>query len=67
MSTRTGKLKRTINAKSLAGVRRLNGGRVAGANRVGDLESLAYNRRGDKLFAFSGSCCSPRHGRRCSG
>ncbi len=59
VSTRTGKLKRTINAKSLARVRRMNGGRVAGAKRVGDLESLAYNRRGDKLFAFSGSCCSP--------
>ena len=59
VSTRTGKLKRTINAKSLAGVRRMNGGRVAGGNRVGDLESLAYNPRSDKLFAFSGSCCSP--------
>ena len=59
VSTRTGKLKRTINAKSLAGVRRRDGGRIAGGNRVGDLESLAYNPRGDKLFAFSGSCCSP--------
>lgn len=59
VSTRTGKLKRTIDAQRLAGVRRMDGGRLAGGNRVGDLESLAYDARRDQLFAFSGSCCGP--------
>lgn len=58
VNPRTGRLKRVINKSAFENARRYGGGRRAGANRSQDLESLAYDRRSDTLYAFSGvNCC----------
>ena len=42
----------------LRGGPRFGGGPAAGAARIGDLESVAYNAARDRLYVFSGSCCT---------
>jgi hypothetical protein len=59
VDTRTGRLRRTLDEDRLADVRREGGGPRAGLEALGDLEAVAYDRRKDQLYAFSGSCCSP--------
>ena len=54
----TGALKRVISSSQFEGAPRLGGGGAAGANRAGDLESMAYDPANDVLYAFSGKCCS---------
>jgi hypothetical protein len=53
----TGALKRTIERKVFNNTRKLGGGRVAGKKRTNDFEAIAYNRRKDVLYVFSGPCC----------
>jgi hypothetical protein len=55
VDTRTGRLRRTLDHDDLAGVRKKGGRHHAGQNRVGDLEAVAYDRKKDQLFVFSGS------------
>jgi hypothetical protein len=63
MNVRTGKVKRTFDRDELAAVHRKKrgkgGGKKAGEHRINDLEAVAYDRRKDQLFVFSGMCCSP--------
>lgn len=59
INVKTGSLKRSIGEKALESVSRFHGQARAGARRVGDLESLAYDAKRDRLYAFSGSCCKP--------
>jgi hypothetical protein len=59
IDARTGRLRRTVDEDSLADVRREGGGPQAGPDSVGDLEAVAYDRKKDYLYVFSGSCCSP--------
>jgi hypothetical protein len=54
----SGALEQTITTSQLENAPKYGGGPVAGPNRVGDLESLAYDAGADVLYAFSGSCCS---------
>jgi hypothetical protein len=54
----TGSLKRKISASSFESATRFGGGAVAGADRVRDFESLAYDEANDILYVFSGPCCS---------
>ena len=54
----TGALRRFISNTELRNTPRLGGGTTAGANRSGDLESMAYDPIADVLYAFSGPCCS---------
>jgi hypothetical protein len=54
----TGALKRTINRTAFENVPQYGGGPLAGRNRSGDLEALAYDEVTDTLYAFSGSCCA---------
>jgi DNA-binding beta-propeller fold protein YncE len=54
----TGALKRTIERKVFNNTRKLGGGRVAGKKRTNDFEAIAYNRRKDALYVFSGPCCN---------
>ena len=54
----TGALKRVIDRAAFEAAPRLGGGPPAGAARVGDLESVAYNGARDLLYAYSGSCCT---------
>ena len=63
MNVRTGKVKRTFDRDELAAVHRekrgKKHGKKAGKHRINDLEAVAYDRRKDQLFVFSGVCCSP--------
>lgn len=54
----TGALKRVISRTAFESAPRFGGGQIAGANRSGDLESMAYDQASDILYAFSGTCCS---------
>ena len=54
----SGALKRVIDRNQLAATRRLGGTATAGLDRGRDLESLAYDRATDTLYAFSGPCCT---------
>lgn len=54
----TGALKRVIRRDAFESAPKLGGGPAAGADRVRDLESLAYDASTDALYAFSGSCCT---------
>lgn len=54
----TGALKRVIDRNQLAATKRLGGTATAGLDRGRDLESVAYDRATDTLYAFSGSCCT---------
>jgi len=53
----TGVLKRTIPRRAFNNARKLGGGPRAGKKRTGDFEAIAYNRRKDLLYIFSGACC----------
>ena len=53
----TGVLKRTIPRRAFNNARKLGGGPRAGKKRTGDFEAIAYNRRKDLLYVFSGACC----------
>jgi hypothetical protein len=59
LNAATGRLKRVIGRKRLGSATRFGGGPAAGPDRTRDLESMAYDRKHDALFVFSGSCCSP--------
>jgi DNA-binding beta-propeller fold protein YncE len=54
----TGALKRTIERNVFNNTPKLGGGRVAGKKRTNDFEAIAYNRRKDALYVFSGPCCN---------
>lgn len=54
----TGALKRMIGRTAFEAATQFGGGSAAGLNRVADLESMAYDRDNDTLYAFSGICCS---------
>lgn len=54
----TGELKRVIDRTMFEAAPRFGGGPVAGPDRSGDLESLAYDENSDVLYAFSGPCCT---------
>jgi predicted amino acid-binding ACT domain protein len=54
----TGALKRRLTRADFEAAPSLGGGPLAGPNRPGDLEALAYDAANDILYAFSGSCCS---------
>lgn len=54
----TGELKRVIDRTAFESAPRFGGGSVAGPDRSGDLESLAYDEDSDVLYAFSGTCCT---------
>ncbi|HYG72920.1 MAG TPA: carbohydrate binding domain-containing protein [Actinomycetota bacterium] len=53
-----GALKRVVGVSAFTAATQLGGTAPAGTDRVGDLESLAYDEANDTLYAFSGSCCS---------
>jgi hypothetical protein len=55
----TGALKRMIGSAQFESARRAGGGPRAGADRTRDFESMAYDRRHDALYVFSGPCCAP--------
>ena len=54
----TGALKRRLSRADFEAAPLLGGGPVAGQNRTGDLEALAYDAANDILYAFSGNCCT---------
>ena len=54
----TGVLKRTIGRSAFNNAPRLGGGPRAGEKRTNDFEAIAYNRRTDVLYVFSGACCT---------
>jgi DNA-binding beta-propeller fold protein YncE len=54
----TGALKRTIVRRAFNHARKLGGGPRAGKERTNDFEAIAYNRRKDVLYVFSGHCCN---------
>ncbi|HET9722768.1 MAG TPA: carbohydrate binding domain-containing protein [Actinomycetota bacterium] len=54
----TGVLKRVIDRTAFEAAPRFGGGALAGPDRSGDLESLAYDENSDTLYAFSGTCCT---------
>jgi hypothetical protein len=55
----TGGLKRMIGSAQFESARRAGGGPRAGVERTRDFESMAYDRRHDALYVFSGRCCGP--------
>lgn len=59
INARTGAVKRVLTAERLATVKRFRGDRTAGSARARDLESIAYDDRRDRLYAFNGSDCIP--------
>ena len=59
VNSTTGALKRTIARKAFIRAPRLGGGPQAGKERSNDFEAVAYSRRKDVLYVFSGPCCSP--------
>lgn len=54
----TGALKRMIPRGDFNSAPRFNGGAVAGTARTDDFESFAYDQANDRLYLFSGPCCS---------
>ncbi len=54
----TGALKRTIPRRVFNAAPRLGGGPEAGTDRTNDFEAIAYNRKKDVLYVFSGPCCT---------
>ncbi len=54
----TGALKLRLSRTDFESVPAFGGGPLAGPNRPGDLEALAYDEGNDILYAFSGSCCN---------
>ena len=54
----TGALKRTIQRRAFSNARKLGGRGGAGKERANDFEAIAYNRRKDVLYVFSGPCCN---------
>ena len=54
----TGALKRTINRAAFNSAPRFGGGSQAGTNRTDDFESMAYDQINDRLYLFSGPCCT---------
>ena len=54
----TGALKRTIPRSAFNNAPKFGGGPAAGTDRTNDFESIAYNRRRDVLYVFSGACCT---------
>ena len=62
----TGALKRTIPRSAFINAPKFGGGPAAGTERTNDFESIAYNRRRDVLYVFSGAAAPPRPGRRRS-
>jgi len=60
VNPKTGVLKRTISRRTFNNAPKLGGGPRAGKKRTGDFEAIAYNRRKDALYVFSGACCKSR-------
>lgn len=54
----SGELRRTIGVSVFGTVPQLGGGVLASLPRYDDLESLAYDDVADRLYVFSGSCCT---------
>jgi DNA-binding beta-propeller fold protein YncE len=54
----TGALKRTIDRSVFNNAPRLGGGPAAGTDRTNDFEAIAYDRKKDVLYVFSGPCCT---------
>ena len=54
----TGAWQRTIPRSVFNAAPRFGGGPVAGADRTNDFESLAYDAANERLYVFSGPCCS---------
>jgi PKD repeat protein len=54
----TGALKRTINRSAFDSAPKFGGGSQAGTNRTDDFESMAYDQTNDRLYLFSGPCCT---------
>ena len=54
----SGELLRTVRASDFDGVPSAAGGNAATLPRYDDLESLAYDSVRDRLYVFSGSCCT---------
>src|SRR4029079_4134691 len=54
----TGALKRTIPRSAFNNAPKFGGGPAARTDRTNDFESIAYNRRRDVLYVFSGACCT---------
>jgi DNA-binding beta-propeller fold protein YncE len=54
----TGALKRTIPRSAFNNAPKIGGGPAAGTDRTNDFEAIAYNRRKDVLYVFSGECCT---------
>ncbi len=50
-------LKRTIPRSAFNNAPKFGGGPAAGTDRTNDFEAIAYNRRKDALYVFSGACC----------
>ncbi len=54
----TGALKRMIPRADFNAAPKFGGGPVAGTARTDDFESFAYDQVNDRLYLFSGPCCS---------
>ena len=54
----TGAWLRTIPRSVFNAAPRFGGGPVAGADRTNDFESLAFDAANQRLYVFSGPCCS---------
>jgi hypothetical protein len=58
MDATTGALKRMIPRSVFNAAPRFGGGAQAGADRTDDFESLAYDQVNERLYLFSGPCCT---------
>jgi PKD repeat protein len=58
MDVTTGALKQMIPRSVFNSAPRFGGGAQAGADRTDDFESLAYDQVNDRLYLFSGPCCT---------
>jgi PKD repeat protein len=54
----TGALKRMIPRADFNAAPRFGGGSAAGTSRTDDFESFAYDQTNDRLYLFSGPCCT---------
>ena len=54
----TGALKRMIPRADFNSAPRFGGGPQAGVDRTDDFESMAYDQTNDRLYLFSGPCCT---------
>ncbi len=54
----TGQLRTVVSANQFAAVPAYGVGPVAGPDRIGDNEGLAYDADADTMYMFSGPCCS---------